>query len=122
MPEAEEPVASGGKDEEGEVKESASKSGPPPGVVPLFFSGPSQQIFGCVVDTDLTAEHPHKLIPKEKILEDFRNRAAVCDFHPVKQKMLVSSSRAKGVAALVPSRPNTVAEILRTQYTYTYSL
>ena len=101
MPEAEEPAAAGlgGKGEEGEVKESASKSGPPPGVVPLFFSGPSQQIFGCVVDTDLTAEHPHKLIPKEKILEDFRNRAAVCDFHPVKQKMLVS--QAQGVAALI---------------------
>ena len=71
------------------VKSSESKRGPPPGVVPLFFSGPSQQIFGCVVDVDLTDQNPHKLIPKEKIVEDFKNRAAVCDFHPVKQKMLV---------------------------------
>ena len=75
--------------EGGEVKPSESQRGPPPGVVPLFFSGPSQQIFGCVVDVDLTDENPRKLIPKEKILEDFKNRAAVCDFHPVKQKILV---------------------------------
>lgn len=73
------------------VKPSESKRGPPPGVVPLFFSGPSQQIFGCVVDVDLTDQNPHKLIPKEKIIEDFKNRAAVCDFHPVKQKILVKT-------------------------------
>ena len=73
------------------VEPSESKRGPPEGVVPLFFSGPSQQIFGCVVDVDLTVENPHKLIPKEKILEDFRNRAAVSDFSPVKQKILVCS-------------------------------
>ena len=71
------------------VKSSGSRKVPPPGVVPLFFSGPSQQIFGCVVDVDLTDQNPHKLIPKQKIIEDFKNRAAVCDFHPVKQKMLV---------------------------------
>ena len=75
--------------DEAEVKPSESKRGPPPGVVPLFFSGPSQQIFDCVVDVDLTDQNPHKLIPKEKIVEDFKKRAAVCDFHPVKQKMLV---------------------------------
>lgn len=71
------------------VEPSESKKGPPPGVVPLFFSGPSQQIFKCVVDVDLTDQHPYKLIPKVKIVEDIKNRAAVCDFHPVKKKMLV---------------------------------
>ena len=79
-----------GGDKGGEaVKPTESKRGPPAGVVPLFFSGPSQQIFGCVVDADLTDQNPHKLISKKKILEDFKNRAAVCDFHPVKQKILV---------------------------------
>ena len=73
------------------LKDSEAHNGPPAGVVPLFFSGPSQQIFECVVDEDLTPERPHKLIPKEKIVEDFKNRAAVSDFHPIKQKMLVSA-------------------------------
>ena len=62
----------------------------PTGIVPLFFSGASQKIFECVVDAELTTENPCKLIPKQKIVDDFKNRAAVCDFHPVKQKMLVS--------------------------------
>jgi hypothetical protein len=84
-PEAVGEQAEGGKG----VEPSESKRGPPAGVVPLFFSGPSQQIFGCVVDVDLTDENPHKLIHKKKILEDFKNRAAVCDFFPVKQKILV---------------------------------
>ena len=68
--------------------ESGSKS-IPDGIVPLFFSGKSQQIFECVADSDLTPDLPHKLIPKEKIVEDFKNRAAVSDFFPVKQKVLV---------------------------------
>ena len=63
----------------------------PAGIVPLFFSGKSQQIFECVADTDLTPENPHKLVPKEKIVEDFKNRAAVSDFFPVKQEVLVNS-------------------------------
>ncbi len=61
----------------------------PDGIKPLFFSGPSQQIFECVVDTHLTSDHPHKLIQKEKILDDFKSRAAVCDFHPVKKQVQV---------------------------------
>ena len=72
----------------GEVATSASKA-IPAGIVPLFFSGASQQIFGCVADSDLTVENPHKLIPKQKVVEDFKNRAAISDFHPVKQKLLV---------------------------------
>lgn len=65
----------------------------PEGIVPLFFSGKSQEIFECVADTDLTPDNPHKLIVKEKIVEDFKNRAAVSDFFPVKQKVLVSAAR-----------------------------
>ncbi|XP_064386318.1 dynein axonemal intermediate chain 3-like isoform X2 [Halichondria panicea] len=59
----------------------------PDGIKPLFFSGPSQQIFECVVDTHLTSDNPHKLILKAKILDDFKTRAAVCDFHPVKKQV-----------------------------------
>ncbi len=64
----------------------------PQGIKPLFFSGPSQQIFECVVDTHLTSDNPYKLISKEKILDDFKNRAAVCDFHPVKKQVQVHAT------------------------------
>lgn len=64
----------------------------PEGIVPLFFSTSSQQIFECVVDVNLTKENRHKLIPKAKILDDLKNRAAVSDFSPVKQKISVSRS------------------------------
>lgn len=74
----------------GPPAEEGSGSGPPAGVVPLFFSGAGQQIFDCVVDKDLTTDSPNKLISKEIILEDFRNRAAVSDFHPVKKAVQVS--------------------------------
>lgn len=74
--------AGGGGEEENAVKI-------PTGVIPIFFSGGGQQIFQCVVDKDVTPDSPLKLIPKEKILEDFTNRAAVSDFHPVKKKVQV---------------------------------
>lgn len=61
----------------------------PAGVIPLFFTGAGQKIFECVVDHDVTSESPNKLIPKDKIVEDFGNRAAVSDFHPIKKKVLV---------------------------------
>ena len=45
----------------------------------------SQEIFGCICDEDVTEENPCKVILKETILEDMLNRAAISDFHPVKQ-------------------------------------
>ena len=81
---------SAGSEQEGENGGVSATKSIPAGIVPLFFSGKSQEIFGCVADADLTPENPHKLIAKEKIAEDFKNRAAVCDFFPVKQKVLVS--------------------------------
>lgn len=69
---------------------SEKSSSIPRGVVPLFFTGAGQQVFQCVVDQDVTSESPHKLIAKDKILEDFKNRAAVSDFHPVKKKIRVN--------------------------------
>lgn len=78
---AEANAAPAGGDQEGSIV--------PAGIMPLFFSGAGQQIFQCVVDQDVSPESPFKLIPKEKILEDFTNRAAVSDFHPVKKKVQV---------------------------------
>ena len=88
-----EPTNSSGTEEEsksgktGESGEGAPTV--PAGVVPVFFTGAGQQIFQCVADKDVTPESPLKLIPKEKILEDFSNRAAVSDFHPIKKKVQV---------------------------------
>ena len=92
MPEPSEGTEAGQEAAEGKENSSeevAASKTIPDGIVPLFVSGPGQQIFGCVADSDVTVENPHKLISKEKILEDFRNRAAVSDFHPVKKAMTV---------------------------------
>lgn len=78
------------KTEDGGAEGEAGATAIPAGVIPFFFSGPGQQLFQCVVDQDITPEAPHKLISKDKILEDFMNRAAVSDFHPVKKKIQVN--------------------------------
>lgn len=75
-----------------EPNDESGKPAVPEGIVPLFFSTSSQQIFECVVDVNLTKENRQKLIPKAKILDDLKNRAAVSDFSPVKQKISVSCS------------------------------
>ena len=57
----------------------------PADIMPLFFTSKTQEIFGCIGDDDVTEENPYKLIAKELILKDFKDRAAVSDFHPVKK-------------------------------------
>lgn len=64
----------------------------PAGIVPLFLSTQTQQIFGCVGDEHVTKENPHKFIPKEKFAEDIQNRAAVSDFQPLKKKIQVRTA------------------------------
>ena len=72
-----------------DAAEGEGKVAIPEGVIPIFLSTATQQIFEVVSDSDVTADKPHKLIPKEKFLEDVKNRAAVSDFQPYKQKILV---------------------------------
>eukprot|EP00050_Salpingoeca_kvevrii_P022481 m.126957 g.126957 ORF g.126957 m.126957 type:complete len:828 (+) comp9714_c0_seq7:154-2637(+) len=60
----------------------------PKGIMPLFFTSATQEIFDCRGDTDVTEESPHKLVPIDKIRQDFKDRAAVSDFHPCKAEML----------------------------------
>lgn len=69
---------------------SISDVGVPEGVVPIFLSSKTQEIFHCRCDEDVTEENPIKIITKQEILDDMRNRAAVCDFHPIKQEVIVS--------------------------------
>ena len=57
---------------------------PPEYVFPLFLTSKTQEIFSCKVDKDVTAENPLQLIKKEDIFLDFKERAAISDFHPAK--------------------------------------
>ncbi|XP_012553598.1 dynein axonemal intermediate chain 3 isoform X1 [Hydra vulgaris] len=54
-------------------------------IMPLFFTTKTQEIFQCKADKDLTEDSPYKIIEKEKILQDFKNRAAISDFHPARK-------------------------------------
>lgn len=49
----------------------------------------TQEIFHCVCDQDVTADNPIKIITKQEILDDMRNRAAISDFHPFKPQIIV---------------------------------
>lgn len=59
-------------------------------MVPLFLSSKSQEIFQCVADEHVTVDNPNKLVSKEAIIQDMKERAAISDFHPIKQLILVS--------------------------------
>lgn len=50
----------------------------------------TQEIFSCICDEHVTEEEPFKLLKKEAIITDMKMRAAISDFHPVKQIVLVS--------------------------------
>lgn len=54
-------------------------------IFPIFFTTKTQEIFSCTADQDVTEEQPYKLITKEQIQQDFRDRAAISDFHPAKK-------------------------------------
>lgn len=68
--------------------EGTEEEGLPEGVVPLFLSSKTQEIFHCRTDEDVTVENPIKIITKDEIIEDLRMRAGVCDFAPLKQEIL----------------------------------
>ncbi|XP_010900416.2 WD repeat-containing protein 63 [Esox lucius] len=83
-------VGSKGKD----PKESESSAGSvavhghPDDICPLTLTSATQELFGCRYDGDVTRDNPYKILRKEDILQDLRNRAAVSDFSPVKQLVL----------------------------------
>ncbi|XP_015210607.2 dynein axonemal intermediate chain 3 isoform X2 [Lepisosteus oculatus] len=61
---------------------------PPEDIFPLVLTGATQELFQCRADEDVTQENPFKILRKEEILQDMKTRAAVSDFHPVKQLVL----------------------------------
>jgi len=74
----------------------------PEGASAIFFTGATQEIFGCVIDRDVSPEAPQKIILLEKIMDDFRNRAGVSDFSAVKKEM----QAYKGTEVLVVFDPD----------------
>ena len=69
---------------DGEEKGEDEEEAIPDYIFPLFFTSKTQEIFGCRADEDVTTESPHIFIAKERILEDYKERAAISDFHPAK--------------------------------------
>ncbi|KAM8874634.1 dynein axonemal intermediate chain 3 [Spinachia spinachia] len=64
------------------------KPGHPDDIFPVVLTSATQKLFGCRSDVDVTWESPYKLLKKDDIIKDFKTRAAVSDFSPVKQIVL----------------------------------
>ncbi|MED6233870.1 hypothetical protein ATANTOWER_018214 [Ataeniobius toweri] len=58
-------------------------------IFPLVLTSATQELFGCCADEDVTKKSPYKLLKKDDIVQDMKTRAAVSDFSPVKQIVLV---------------------------------
>ncbi|XP_032302149.1 WD repeat-containing protein 63 isoform X2 [Coturnix japonica] len=81
----------GGKDKQPEKKDEAELSMAAighPEIFPLVFTTKTQEIFNCRVDEDVTEENCFKLIKKDDIIQDLKTRAAISDFHPIKNTIL----------------------------------
>lgn len=63
--------------------------GHPEDIFPMVLTSATQEHFGCRTDKDVTIESPYKLLKKDDIIQDIKTRAAVSDFRPVKQIVLV---------------------------------
>ncbi|KAK7889892.1 hypothetical protein WMY93_025452 [Mugilogobius chulae] len=48
----------------------------PEDIFPLVLTSVTQELFDCVADEDVTGENPYKLLQKDDILQDMKNRAA----------------------------------------------
>uniref|UniRef100_A0A3Q4N2J0 Dynein axonemal intermediate chain 3 n=1 Tax=Neolamprologus brichardi TaxID=32507 RepID=A0A3Q4N2J0_NEOBR len=60
----------------------------PDDIYPIVLTTATQELFECCVDEDVTEQSPYKLLNKDDIIQDIKTRAAVSDFHPVKQFVL----------------------------------
>uniref|UniRef100_A0A8C9V7Z2 Dynein axonemal intermediate chain 3 n=1 Tax=Scleropages formosus TaxID=113540 RepID=A0A8C9V7Z2_SCLFO len=60
----------------------------PEDIFPMVLTSATQELFECRADEDVTQNNPYKLLKKDDILHDMKARAAVSDFHPVKQTVL----------------------------------
>ena len=63
----------------------------PEGTFPILLTPITQEKFECVVEWDLSALEPQKLISAEKIREDLQTLGPASDFDPLKHQIEVSS-------------------------------
>jgi hypothetical protein len=59
------------------------------GIMPLFLTTMTQDLFKIKGHEDLTPEKPIKVIPKADFLADIQARLVISDFHPAKSAILV---------------------------------
>uniref|UniRef100_A0A3Q4I4Z7 Dynein axonemal intermediate chain 3 n=1 Tax=Neolamprologus brichardi TaxID=32507 RepID=A0A3Q4I4Z7_NEOBR len=69
-------------------KSPSRKTDHPDDIYPIVLTTATQELFECCVDEDVTEQSPYKLLNKDDIIQDIKTRAAVSDFHPVKQFVL----------------------------------
>ncbi|KAJ3195007.1 WD repeat-containing protein 63, partial [Irineochytrium annulatum] len=58
------------------------------GILPLFLTSMTQELFKIKTGEDLTAEKPIKIIPKADLMADIQARLAISDFQPAKAQIL----------------------------------
>ncbi|KAJ3331023.1 WD repeat-containing protein 63 [Blyttiomyces sp. JEL0837] len=61
---------------------------PPEGIIPLFLTSMTQDMFKIKTGEDLTVDKPIKIVPKADIVSDIQSRLAISDFHPAKAQIL----------------------------------
>ena len=61
----------------------------PPGIIAIFLTSSTQELFKLKGGEHVTAEKPLKFVPKSDILSDLFARAAVSDFSPYKTQINV---------------------------------
>lgn len=62
----------------------------PPGIIAIFLTSSTQELFKLKGGEHVRAEKPLKFVPKSDILSDLYARAAVSDFSPYKAQINVS--------------------------------
>ena len=77
----------------------------PEGIIPVFLSTATQQIFNVIADSDVTDENPYKFLKKDQLLEDIQTRAAVSDIQPLKQTITVRLSCVLICSKLIQKYP-----------------
>lgn len=68
-----------------EVVEKKPVPEPPPGVMPLFLTTQTQEIFKLVPEVNVSKEEPNTMLDKNAIIEDMNLRKAISDFSPIKE-------------------------------------
>ena len=62
----------------------------PDGTYPIMLRPATQEKFDCVIDWDLSALEPHKIILSEKVKGDLEEFGEGSDFYALKQQIKVN--------------------------------